>query len=177
MPATTNVVGLYIGDVPLVPGGDGGGDGAWGLGPQFVSSFSVSGKETSPYGVTFAPDGAKMFVIGTSSTSVHRYDLSTPWDVTSASFVASFSVSGKETSPGDVTFSPDGAKMFIIGQDSVSVHRYDISTPWDVTSASFVSSLSVAGKETNPYGVDFSPDGTKMLIIGSLSKSVHRYDL
>src|SRR5690554_2822697 len=105
MPATTNVVGLYIGDTPLlVPGGG----AAWRLGPRFVSSFSVADKETNLLGVAFSPDGTKMFVIGNDSDSVHRYYLSTPWDVTSASFVSSFSVADKETNPFGFTLSPDG---------------------------------------------------------------------
>src|SRR5690606_11868506 len=123
---------------------------------------------------TFAPHCTIIIIIG-GSDSVHRYNLSTPWDVTSSSFISSFSVADKEADPFGVTFAPDGRMMFIIGSGSDSVHRYDLSTPWDITSASHVSSFSVADKETNPVDVTFSPDGAMMFIVGS--DSVHRYDL
>src|SRR5690606_32800795 len=115
-------------------------------------------------------------VIGISSDSVHSYDLSTPWDITSSSHGGSFSVAAKEPNPAGVTFSPDGTRILVIGSSSGPVHRYDLSTPWDVTSASFVSSFSVAGEEPGPADVTFSPDGTRMFIIGG-TDSVHRYDL
>ena len=49
---------------------------------------------------------SKMFVVGTVGDDVNEYTLSTPFDVSTASFVDSFSVAGQETSPESVAFSP-----------------------------------------------------------------------
>ena len=38
-------------------------------------SFDVSSQESSPRGVTFKPDGTKMYLIGFGSDSVHQYSL------------------------------------------------------------------------------------------------------
>ena len=40
--------------------------------------------ESNPTGITFKPDGTKMFTIGYGHNRVQSYDLSTAWDITSA---------------------------------------------------------------------------------------------
>jgi len=143
----------------------------------FLQSFSVSAKETIAYGVTFKPDGLKMYVIGRSSDSVHEYNLSTAWDISTAIFLQSFSVSAKDANPTGVTFKPDGLKMYVIGFNSDSVHEYNLSTGWDISTAVFLQSFSVSAKDATPTGVTFKPDGLKMYVIGFSSDSVHEYDL
>jgi hypothetical protein len=144
---------------------------------SFVDSFDVSGQETNPAGLTFSTDGLKMFVVGPSGDDVNEYTLSTTFDVSTASFVDSFDVSGQETSPTDVAFSPDGLKMFVLGNHGDDVNEYTLSTTFDVSTASFVDSFSVAGQEASPYGIAFSPDGLKMFVLGNHGDDVNEYTL
>ncbi len=144
---------------------------------SFVDSFSVSGQETSPTGLTFSTDGLKMFVLGGSGDDVNEYTLSTTFDVSTASFVDSFSVSGQETSPTGLTFSTDGLKMFVLGGSGDDVNEYTLSTTFDVSTASFVDSFSVSGQETNPADVAFSTDGLKMFVMGYTGKDINEYTL
>jgi len=144
---------------------------------SFVNSFSVAEQETSPTGVAFISDGAKMFVIGTTEDNVNEYTLTTPFDVSTASFVNSFSVGGQEIFPEGVAFSSDGAKMFVIGNSGDDVDEYTLTTPFDVSTASFVNSFSVAGQENNPRGLAFSSDGTKMFVVGNDGDDVDEYTL
>jgi hypothetical protein len=48
---------------------------------------------------------------------------------------------------------------------------------YDVSSASYTQSFSVAGQETAPTGIAFNTDGTKMFIVGSTGDDVNEYDL
>jgi len=64
-----------------------------------------------------------------------------------------------------------------VDTNSDSVYRYDLSTAWDITTASYVSLKYVGSQDTVPVGVAFSGDGTKMFVIGSSNESVYRYDL
>ena len=64
---------------------------------SFDSSFSVNGQESQPHGLAFNTDGTKMFVSGYSGHDVNEYTLSTAWDVSTASFVDSFSISSQDT--------------------------------------------------------------------------------
>jgi hypothetical protein len=143
------------------------------------TSFSVSGQETSPNGLAFNNDGTVMFVVGNTSDSVHQYRLTTPFDLTTASFTnTSFSVGGQDTFAENVAFSNDGTAMFIMGLDTQSVYQYALTTPFDLSSASFTNtSFSVSGQDTSPQGVTFNSDGTAMFITGASSDSAHQYAL
>jgi sugar lactone lactonase YvrE len=138
-------------------------------------SFSVNAQETDPYNLTFNSNGTKMFVIGTSGDDVNEYALSTADDVSTASFTTNFSVASQETTPYGLAFSSDGTSMFVCGGDSDSVHKYTLSTGFDVSNASFTESFSVAGQETTPNGIAFNSDGTKMFVSGTSSDKVHQY--
>ena len=52
----------------------------------FVDSFDVSTQETNSAGVVFNNDGTKMFVIGNTGDDVNEYTLTTPFDVSTATF-------------------------------------------------------------------------------------------
>ena len=77
-----------------------------------VTVTAVGGKnENSPTGIAFSNDGRKMFVVGTERDSVHEYNLSENFDVSTASYVDSFDVSGAETDPRDMAFDYSGRYM------------------------------------------------------------------
>jgi len=143
----------------------------------YVQSFSVSAQETAPQAVSFKPDGTKMYILGSTGDDVNEYDLSTAWDVTSASYLQNFSVSAQDTVPLGLFFKGDGTKMYIAGSATNSVYEYDLSTAWDVSSASFLQSFSVADQDTGPTGVFFKEDGTQMFMIGAVSDKVFTYSL
>ena len=65
------------------------------------------------------------------------------WDIANASYASAKSVSAQDTVPVGVTFSGDGTIMFVVGSATDSVYRYDLSTAWDITSASYVISHAV----------------------------------
>jgi glutamine cyclotransferase len=144
---------------------------------SFVDSFSVSAQETSPYGIAFNTDGTKMFIVGFDGDDVNEYTLSTGFDVSTASFVDSFSVSAQETAPVGIAFNTDGTKMFIVGANGQDVNEYTLSTGFDVSTASFVDSFSVAAQDTQPRGIAFNTDGTKMFITGDAGNDVNEYAL
>jgi len=144
---------------------------------SFLQGFSVSAQDTVPQGVFFKPDGTKMYVVGDSGNDVNEYDLSTAWDVSSASFLQNFSVSAQETGPTDIFFKPDGTKMYVVGNSGDDVNEYDLSTAWDISSASYLQNFSVSAQETDPQGLFFKPDGLKMYVVGLIGDDVNEYDL
>ena len=143
----------------------------------YLHNFSVVAQETAPSGLSFKPDGTKMYVIGLTGDDVNEYDLSTPWDVSSAVYLQLFSVAAQETDPRGMFFKPDGAKMYVVGGDGGDVNEYDLGTPWDISTAVWLQLFSVAAQEITPQGLFFKPDGTKMYVIGSIGDDVNEYDL
>jgi hypothetical protein len=143
----------------------------------FANSFSVSSQETTLSGITFNNDGTKMFLVGEVGDDVNEYTLSTGFDITTASFVDSFSVSSQDSTPVDIAFNSDGTKMFIVGIGNDSVYEYTLSIGFDVSTSSFVDSFSVSSQESAPHGLTFSNDGTKMFVVGKIGEDINVYTL
>jgi DNA-binding beta-propeller fold protein YncE len=143
----------------------------------FLQSFSVASRDGLPTGLFFKPEGDKFYFTGRSNSRVYEFNLSNSWDVSSATFVQNFSVASQEGSPTDVSFRPDGTKMYVVGFGNDNVNEYDLSTAWNISTASFLQSFSVASQEGSPGGLSFKPDGTKMYVVGSVSDMVSEYDL
>lgn len=139
--------------------------------------FNVAAQDTAPTGIFVKPDGAKMYVVGQTGDEVNEYNLSTAWDVSTASFVQVLSVAAQETAPSGIFFKPDGLRMFIMGQTGDDVNEYVLSTAWNVSTASFLRVLSVAAQEINPWGLSFSSDGSLMYVLGATGDDISVYSL
>jgi len=141
-------------------------------------SFSVTPQETVAIGIYFSPDGTKMFIVGYSD-AVYQYTLSTGFDVSTASYDSkSLDVSAQESSTTGVSFNTEGTTLIISGENSDAVYQYTLSTGFDVSTASYASkSFSVSSQVSSSYGVNFSPDGTKMFIVGFDTDTIFQYTL
>ena len=142
-----------------------------------VDTLDVSSHDTFPKGHAFNNDGTIMYVVGLTGKDVNQYNLSTAFDVSTASYINKFSVSSQETAPMGITFNNDGTKMFIVGHSSANVNEYTLSAAFNITTASYDSSFSVASQELYPSSVKFGNDGKKMFIVGIAGDEVNEYDL
>ena len=140
--------------------------------------FSISSQETSPAGISFKPDGLRMYITGATGDDINEYHLTTAWDTSTASFVQNKSISSLgETGVTGHYFKTDGTSLFFVGTSLDAVQEWALSTPWDVSTASFDQSFSVAGQESQPRGVHFSPDGSNMYVVGTAGDGVDQYEL
>lgn len=141
-------------------------------------SFAVGSQDSSPYNIFFKPDGTKMYMTGSATHKIYQYSLSTPWDVSTASYDnISFNTGSQETSLMSLFFSPDGGTMYALG-GTKSVFQYSLSIAWDVSTASYANkSFSIAGQDTMPYSIFFKPDGTVMYMMGANNKKINQYPL
>jgi DNA-binding beta-propeller fold protein YncE len=144
---------------------------------SYLQSFSVQSQDTAPAALFFRSDGTKMYNIGLNGDEVNEYDLSTGWDVSTASYQQNFSVATDETLPTGLWFKTDGTKMYVVGAGYDYVREYNLSTAWDISTASLNQSFSTAGQETGPRGLCFNPDGTGMWISGTTGDGVDEYSL
>lgn len=137
-------------------------------------SFSVAAEGT-PTGLWFKPNGLSMYMVGSTGDAVYQYTLSTAWNVSTATFLQSFSISGQETVANSVVFTGDGSRMFVMGQTGDDVNVYNLTTPWNISTATFVNVFSVSGQDTTPTGLYIKPDGTKMYMVGAATDTVYQY--
>ena len=148
----------------------------------WTNLVSVSAQDIKPKAIAFNTDGTKMFILGESGDDVNEYTVSTGFDLTSTvTFIDSFSVTstddGEEDKPTGLTFNNDGTKMFVCGWRRDDVAEFTLTTGFDVSTATFEDSYSVADQETAATSVEFNTDGTKMFVMGSLGDDVNEYTL
>jgi sugar lactone lactonase YvrE len=67
--------------------------------------------------------------------------------------------------------------MFVCGVQGDDVNEYDLSTAWDVSTASFLQNFCVVTFVASPNGIFFKPDGTKMFVVGSTDDAIAVYNL
>lgn len=121
--------------------------------------------ESNPYVLRFSPDGTYMFVGGTSTDGPLRWTLTTAWDISTASYDGSITLSSDEGNLRSFDFKPDGTKMFTIGHTNDSILEYNLTTPWDYSTATYVQSVSCRLFSNGPLALTFNNDGTKVFMI------------
>ena len=135
-----------------------------------VSFSSQIGTEDTLYASFFNNDGSKFYIVEGVTTIFYEYNLSTNYDITSASFVQSKSGFPAITQSG-FQFNADGTKLISIRGDDLHEHAltsaYNIST-LNTTAANSVNLDSVLG-DSGGTGLlfdngRFNSDGTKLFI-------------
>ena len=142
-------------------------------------SLDVSGQlDPAPRSVVFNNDGSALYVCGPDQ-GVFQYTLSSSYDLSTASYSSkTFSVSSQELYPSGMIFNNNGASMYVVGSQNDTVYQYTLSTPFDVSTASYASkSMSVNSEQTSPTGLAFNSDGTKIFVIGESTPKINQYTL
>ena len=140
-------------------------------------SLSTALQDSIPTNVTFKPDGTSLYVIGASSDAVYQYNLTTAFDISTGSYASkSLDFSSEDTNANGFAFNADGTKCFIVGNTSDSVHQYSLTTAYDISTASYDDvSFDLSSVDTNPFGLAFSNDGSRMYVLGS-DDFVYQFD-
>ena len=105
--------------------------------------------------LAFKPDGTRMYTGGKSTTTtqgkIKQFTLDNPWDLSSgvSAAVVSDDVGGAEPNLRNAQFDPNGKILYVGGNDNDQIHKYTLSTAWDITTLS--SSFT-----TFDLGTDFS---------------------
>ena len=164
-------------------------------------------------GIHFNDDGTKLFTTyaqkpvldGTRDTFqyVHEYNLSTPYDISTRTYAGNDERcelgSGSDGHSGnaahDLEFSNDGMKLFTSDKTTDMLFRFDLTSPYDVSTCSFVyetttvdtpalqngSNAGTKGTNTRLQGFEISEDGKKLFLLfhdsGGDPSRLHEYNL
>ena len=89
------------------------------------NSLLVSSQAAGPLGFDLSSDGTKLIVSDNTTDSVYLYNLSTGFDITTASYSGTnFSLASQDSVPSGVSFNPSGSKMFVLGNANNTVFQY-----------------------------------------------------
>lgn len=100
------------------------------------SRFYIGGAESQPYGVYISPDGTRLFTTGRQRDSVRQYNLSTPWNLNTASYISELATPECPNHMG-VTFTDDGLFMFLAVDNKYELFGYRLSTAWELSTAQY----------------------------------------
>lgn len=142
-------------------------------------SLDHTTQTSDPRAMTMSYDGTKVYVMDNGSPdSVYQYNLSTRWDLSSASYSGnSLNVSGQQSIALGVTFNNRGTQLYISGINPDAVHRYTLSTAWDISTAVYASdTLDITSQGSGAGGLAFKiDDGAKMYTVGFSQDAVYQY--
>jgi len=137
---------------------------------QYDDDFNVS-DENQLRSLVFKTDGTKMYVTGNQTEVIQQFTLSTPWDVKTATkdSTQSSALTSKESNPRSIQFHSSGTIFYIGGNGSDSIHKYTLTTPWDVSTLEFSQSYSFSDQVSSSgnsimAGFIFSANFTKLYI-------------
>ncbi len=135
----------------------------------------------NPHAIEFNSDGTKMYVIRSDSgtrVSIEQFTLSTPWDSSTLSWTTYKDIkTGCFTSvqARGLDFKPDGTRVFVASQGNKKVAHYDLTTPWDISTATNQTCSAFA--ETNVRNIQLSSDGKILYLGGNTDDDIKKYSL
>lgn len=158
---------------------------AWDISTAIFNQYlTVTTETTNPMDLFFKPDGTKMYVVGHDNNTVLEYSLSTAWSVSSASYSQNYSTSTTIGSPAGIFFKYDGTRMYLSGGSAGLIVEFSLSTPWDVTTASYVRVMTKSNPPNNivpesgpPQCLAFNPLGSRMYVGDTTTNAIWQYDL
>lgn len=142
------------------------------------TTMTCGAEETAPRAFHISEDGTKIYVQGSATDAVYQYNLTTAWDVTTASY------SGKSLSTSAITgadnyiftMSDDGMRL-LVGSGSTA-HQYNLTTAWDLATAyRALKTFYFGAQETSPRRIQYKPGGSKVYLAGFTNKTIYQYSL
>ena len=143
-------------------------------------TLNVSSQENIPSFLSFSDDGTKCYVGGYGTDGVDQYSLTTAWDLSTGSYASkTLSLGSQDSVPRGGVIGNSGSSFYMVGDTNNTVYQYTLSTEWDISTGSYASkSFSVSSQMSQPEGITFSSDGSKMYVISTSGvDAVFEYDL
>lgn len=151
---------------------------------NLLSATKITALSTnSPGGVRLRSDGRKIYILDLSTPDIiKQYDLATPWDLTtrSGSTTGELNVESftGESNVLGFSFFENGTKLFVVGSVGQSVVEFDLSAPWEVSTATYKLSYYVGDKISQPCDVYVNSNRRQVFIAGNSptnSNRIHQY--
>jgi len=152
---------------------------------EFKQEKDISSDTKHLRGITFNPDGSRMYVTADETNPVViEYSLSVPFDISTASKTSATNLveagGANIDKPHAIEFKPDGKVMYVIHSQStkVGVEQYNLATAWDTSTLSYDTRLSITnGSDVQIRALAFKTDGTRVYIAQRDHGKVIQYDL
>jgi hypothetical protein len=120
----------------------------------------------NPRGLYFKPDGTRMYTVN-SDKYIRQYELSTPWDISTASFMYLIPLENNSGSYYGIYINPDGLHMYAVDSSMGRLEEYNLDVAWDIWDFNYADSYVDVGDTFDPvYGCYFSENGEYLIMSG-----------
>jgi DNA-binding beta-propeller fold protein YncE len=148
---------------------------AYDISTSSYNSVTFDPSILSAIDIKWKPDGTKVYIMDYDSSvrgTIYTFNVSTAWDITTASSASeTFRGNAQDSSLVKFAFKTDGTRLYKLGRQGNRIHAYDLSTAWDVSSASYASEELPMGNVvanstvgTSMNGLAFNSSGTKVFV-------------
>jgi hypothetical protein len=128
--------------------------------------------------ITFSPDGKNVYIVVSNPDTVFQYKLTNAWDITTASYHGRDVSSGFDSFPVALDFKNDGTQMFTAGNSYNRIAVHNLSTPWDVTTASYSTFGSIDSTIIDhPSDIQFYNNGKNILISDNTTDKIYDFSV
>jgi hypothetical protein len=124
--------------------------------------------------------GTKLFILERSN-KLHEYSLSSPFDVTTATFTSTLNITNTLSPTLGMAFNPAGDKL-VICDFNENILQYNVSNPYTISSASYDTQVNVTSNLSLTTGLRWGPNGNELFVsswdsgVGSLN-TTSAYDI
>ena len=149
-----------------------------------TKSLSAISGITDLRSIVFKSDGSKFFALCNDTYAVYEFTMSTAWDVANAqhssSNIYNVNTATGENNPRSIYVTPDGTQLLMSGSNLDKLHRFVLTNPWQVNSATYTSGddFDFSGQAgTNIIRSILDGDGGKILYLNtSSSQTMFQYN-
>lgn len=119
--------------------------------------------------MSFMPSGTKVYIMHVGADTVGEWNLTTAWDITTLTYSGnSLVVTAYETAPNGMKMSDDGTSLFVVGSGSDEIIHYTLSTPYDLSTATFFQIDVSINPDFAVIGqLEFANSGKRMYLLES----------
>ena len=141
---------------------------------QNVSNATTSAQTTQPVDVA-AGDQGNIYILDNYRT-IEQYVTGDSADLSNLTHIRSFTLN--DTDNQSLQFKRDGRQFYTVGSSTKEIKTYDLSTPWDISTAvENTSKTFTVSDDTSPVGLVMSPYGNSMIVLGDTNNTIYQYAL
>ena len=135
---------------------------------------------TQQRGFDFSEDGLHLYLV--SYNNINHYTLTSAYDLSTVTLSHSYATYPTDTAyqtneDQSVTVSSDGRYLYATNRGNDRIRQYTMTTPYDLSTASVTSYLSVIAYDNHPRCITMTSDGKKAYIAGYQNKKIHELAL
>ncbi len=145
---------------------------------NLVFTFLIGDQETIPHAMTFSRTTGKFWVIGNAQSIIFEYNATTPYQLSTASFVdQSLPLGGLDGDFRGMALAPDGLSVILLGIVNDMIYQLTMSVFEDITTIFGGITQIDFDLDTQCFGMSVAEDGISMLFVGNQNDALYQATL